>query len=312
MHKIPPKLLSLVLFVLPCIAHAQVSVTLIIHNRTDGVGCDLDWMNPIYRCGLTADTACFGGSMTVDSNATPGDYIYGLYTSDGYRVGRQADYRVNADGTSGWVANDPGFGCVNGWGGPLTLSVHCDFAPTGSVHSEASAVANVNVITVCDNRHVGDLTNINLPLSIGTTTGPEYIKSCDRKDGGDQCKSCGMARYSAHSMLASLNIEDTPIHYSSPRGPAINFTVTYNQRETQQPQTFSYSNLGPKWTFNWLSYVIDDPNNPSANAAVYVPGGGAEVYSGFDSGSQSYQADPQSHAVLVRTASAAYEKRFPD
>jgi RHS repeat-associated protein len=143
----------------------------------------------------------------------------------------------------------------------------------------------------------------------------EYDKSCDRKDGGDQCKDCGskaMARYSAHSMLASLNIEDTPIGYSPPRGPAINFTVTYNQRDAQQPQAFNYSNLGPKWTFNWLSYVTDDPNNTSANATVYVTGGGAEEYSGFDSRSQSYQPDPQSHAVLVRTAPAAYEKRFPD
>ena len=148
-----------------------------------------------------------------------------------------------------------------------------------------------------------------------TAAGP-YTKPCDRKSGGDGgCKSCdsqGMARYTAHSMLASLNIEDTPIGYTPPRGPAINFTVTYNQRDTQQPQTFSYSNLGPKWTFNWLSYVTDDPNNASANALVFVPGGGAETYSGFDSGSQSYLPDPQSHAVLVRTSPAGYEKRFPD
>ncbi|PYK38123.1 MAG: type IV secretion protein Rhs, partial [Verrucomicrobia bacterium] len=113
-------------------------------------------------------------------------------------------------------------------------------------------------------------------------------------------------------MLASLNIEDTPLRYAPPRGPAINFTVTYNQKESEQPQTFTYSNLGPKWTFNWLSYVTDDPNNASATAMVYVPGGGGETYSGFDSGSQSYLPDPQSHAVLVRTAPTAYEKRFPD
>ena len=315
MQKIPPKLLSLALFVLPCIAHAQVSLTLIIHNRTDAVGCDMDCMNPIYRCGLTADTACFGGSMTVDSNATPGDYIYGLYTSDGYRVGRQADYRVNVDGTSGWVANDPGFGCVNGWGGPLTLSVHCDFAPTGSVHSEASALANVNVITVCDNRNVGDLTNINLPLSIGTTTRPEYSKVNDKKlcpEPGQPSESPQMALYSAHLMLASLNIEDTPIRYSPPRGPQLNLTVSYSQRESQQPQTFSYSNLGPKWTFNWLSYVTDNPNNVGAKVSAYASGGGIEVYSGFNSGTQSYLPDPQSHAVLVRTSSNTYEKRFPD
>src|SRR5439155_4062708 len=146
----------------------------------------------------------------------------------------------------------------------------------------------------------------------------DHTKACDRKNGGDAgdggngCSSCSgppVARYSAHAMLASLNIEDTPIRYAPPKGPAINFNVTYNQRDAQQPQTFNYSNLGPKWTFNWLSYVTDDPNNASANATVYVPGGGSEAYLGFDLGSQSYLPDPQSHTVLVRTAPDSYEKR---
>src|ERR1043166_6076762 len=57
-----------------------------------------------------------------------------------------------------------------------------------------------------------------------------YIKRCDRKQGGDQhggCASCGMARYSAHAMLASLNIEEKPIGYAPPRGPAADFIGTY-------------------------------------------------------------------------------------
>jgi len=137
-------------------------------------------------------------------------------------------------------------------------------------------------------------------------------KPNDLKEGGNQDDCYGMARYSAHAMLASLNIEDMPLRYSPPRGPAINFTVTYNQRESQQPQTFSYSNLGSKWTFNWLSYVTDDPNNAAADAAVYVPGGGAENFSGFDSVSQTYLPDPQSHAVLARSSPTSCEKRFQD
>ena len=32
----------------------------------------------------------------------------------------------------------------------------------------------------------------------------------------------------------------------------MDFVVTYNQKESQQPSNFSYSNLGPKWTFNSL------------------------------------------------------------
>src|SRR5205807_7517337 len=84
----------------------------------------------------------------------------------------------------------------------------------------------------------------------------------------------GMARYSVHSMLVSLNLVDTPLSYSPPKGPSIGFTATYNQRESQQPATFAYSNLGPKWTFNWLSYVTDDPVTQRAQTLVYTSAGG--------------------------------------
>ena len=148
-------------------------------------------------------------------------------------------------------------------------------------------------------------------------------KPCDFKSGGNQkkCQTCsgvdsvadsfGMARYSVHSMLVSLNIEDTPLRYSPPYGPGINFTATYNQRESQQPSTFNYSNLGPKWTFNWLSYITDNPNAQLPLTSVYVPGGGAELFA-FNSSSQAFTPDPQSHATLVKTGTSSYEKRLPD
>lgn len=141
-------------------------------------------------------------------------------------------------------------------------------------------------------------------------------------DGGDHCRTAqsgslatggaAMARYSVHAMLVSLNIEDTPVGYKPPRGPAIPFTVTYNQREANQPANFSYSNLGPKWTFNWLSYIIDDPNSPPADVKLFVQGGGAETYTGFDPGTQSYAPQLESRAVLVRTSPTSYERRLPD
>ena len=161
--------------------------------------------------------------------------------------------------------------------------------------------------------HGWDEIQVPLKVNIGSPFGPNHSKPNDPKEGGNQCQpSAGMALYSAHAMLASLNIQDTPFRYAPPRGPQIDFTVTYNQRDTQQPETFNFSNLGPKWTLKWLSYVSDDPNAASANAMVYVSGGGAELYTGFNIGTQSYLPDAQSHAVLVRISPAAYEKRFPD
>ncbi len=121
-----------------------------------------------------------------------------------------------------------------------------------------------------------------------------------------------MGRYTVDLLTASLKITDTPIEYLPPRGPKVDFVVTYSQRDADQSATQPYSNLGSNWTFNWLSYITDDPANPSAPASIYVRGGGTEVYFGFDSGTQTYLMDPRSQAVLVRISSGSYEKRFPD
>lgn len=147
------------------------------------------------------------------------------------------------------------------------------------------------------------------------------VTQCSTKTAGNQtdCSSCNsnspansyaMARYSIHAMLVSLNIQDTPLRYSPAYGPKVDFTVTYNQRESQQPATFTYSNLGPKWTFGWLSYVTDDPNHQFAFTALYRSGGGTEIFA-YDNTSQAFVVDPRSHAALVKTA-AGYERRLPD
>ena len=39
-------------------------------------------------------------------------------------------------------------------------------------------------------------------------------------------------------MLVSLNIQDTPLRYPSAYGPAADFTLTYNQKDSQQPASF--------------------------------------------------------------------------
>lgn len=112
-------------------------------------------------------------------------------------------------------------------------------------------------------------------------SGVPNITPADFKQGGTQCPSKDappMAQFSVHALLVSLNIIDRPLRYTPPVGPAVDFIVTYNQKDTQQPATFGYSNLGPKWTFNWLSYVTDDPNSQAPQTSVYVPGGGEEAY----------------------------------
>jgi RHS repeat-associated protein len=123
-----------------------------------------------------------------------------------------------------------------------------------------------------------------------------------------------MADYNFHSLLVSLNIIDTPVGYRPPVGPGVDFTLTYNQRDAFQPQVFSYSNVGHQWTFDWLSYIEDNPSNLTQSVTAYRRGGGRETYSGFNSGSQSYAPHMTSRAVVVRTSVSPirYERRLPD
>jgi RHS repeat-associated protein len=135
--------------------------------------------------------------------------------------------------------------------------------------------------------------------------------------GGGGCPSgnCdGMAGYSFLTLLSALRIRDTPLRYTPPKGPAVSFTLTYNQKEVFQPAVFTYANVGPKWTFGALAYVEDDPTTTAAQTVkVYRPGGGMEVVSSLV-GSTPGAPDFRTRAVLVRVTSSPvrYERRASD
>lgn len=127
--------------------------------------------------------------------------------------------------------------------------------------------------------------------------------SCPKKDG--DCK--GMAVPRVHLMLVSLNINDEPVGYSPPVGPAVRLTVRYNQREAKQPANFHYSNLGPKWTFDWLSYITDEPSSPSDEVTYYIMGGGTRTFKSFKSDSQSFAFQQFDQTRLTRKDDKTYE-----
>ena len=136
-----------------------------------------------------------------------------------------------------------------------------------AINHEAS-----NYFMVADNRIAGlgadfgsvDAVAASTVFGRGQTGSSDASRTapCDKKISSGSCTSNkGMARYDVHTMLVSLNIADTPIHYQPPKGPDIAFTLTYNQREANQPANFMFSNIGPKWTHNWLTYIEDSPTN---------------------------------------------------
>ena len=136
-------------------------------------------------------------------------------------------------------------------------------------------------------------------------------KCTDTKSPDCGCKDCkGMASYSFHTMVVDLNIIDTPLSYSPPRGSAVMFKVTYNSSEANQPSIFTYSNFGSRWTCDWINYITDDPNNNSADTSGYMPGGGTDVYAAVGAG--VFAVHPESHAGLVQTSSTSYQLTLPD
>jgi RHS repeat-associated protein len=122
----------------------------------------------------------------------------------------------------------------------------------------------------------------------------------------------GMAASSVQLALVNLNLRDNPVGYVPPVGPAIELVATYNQRDAGQPANFSYSNLGPKWTFNWLAYISDNPSSQSADVSFYTDGGGTLPFTGFNSGSQTFAPQMKTQAQLRRTSTNSYELLLPD
>lgn len=163
----------------------------------------------------------------------------------------------------------------------------------------------------------------------------------DKVSSGKGCRNCneGMPGYDVHAMTVSLSITDTPLSYKPPFGPQMAFTLFYAQREANQPSTFQYWNLGPKWTTSWFSYVLDygyfaGESGPgyftlpyyhqfSAIPTVYLQGGGLEGYSNWTNISQGplasnprYQYGPatESRASLIQTndEGSSYKRILPD
>jgi RHS repeat-associated protein len=98
----------------------------------------------------------------------------------------------------------------------------------------------------------------------------------DDEDPGDEdpCDGDdGITRYTFNAMLCGLKLVDTPIGYTPAAGPTVKCRITYNQKEmTDPPATFS--NFGPKWRFQFFSYVQDDPSNSLVTPTMFSPGGG--------------------------------------
>ena len=136
----------------------------------------------------------------------------------------------------------------------------------------------------------------------GDTTGPTPDPGPgDNKTPPSPPPCSGMAVYSFRILLASLEVNDTPVGYRPPYGSPVPFTVNYVQRDPNQPSNFNYSNLGPKWDFNWQKYIVDDPSNPASVSQASSDGAFIHyTYTGTSNGFYTYGVQFASFQQLTR------------
>lgn len=119
-------------------------------------------------------------------------------------------------------------------------------------------------------------------------------------------------RTSATRTTRCILIDDTPLGYTPPLGPAVRLSLHYNHRSKWVGSTQPFGNVGPGWRLDWLSYVMDNNTTavpPYAWTEVVLRGVGTEVsnsYSGF--------THWKTHAELVQVDDdpPQYERRLPD
>lgn len=137
-------------------------------------------------------------------------------------------------------------------------------------------------------------------------------QSCCEGVGGNCGGQPPMAVYSFHPLHAGLMIRDTPVGYTPPVGPQVNFKVQYRQRGATQPATATYGNMGASWFPYWTAYIEDDPSNGLAPAKMIGFGAGLLKFAGFTG--DRYAPEPATRSELVRTSASPirYERLVAD
>lgn len=137
----------------------------------------------------------------------------------------------------------------------------------------------------------------------------------------DPCDPCckGMATYTFDLMNPGLYVQDTPVGYAPPYGPAVQFTAAYSQRSTVIPDLQTYSNLGPRWTHSFQEItLLSGTTNPdeSKTSVKWVQSDGSYFDYSYVTATQTYSQDfqdrPHLNYLTAGQGGPGYELRFAD
>ena len=125
-------------------------------------------------------------------------------------------------------------------------------------------------------------------------------------------QSVPMAQWNVNLLLASHHVEDTPVGYAPPVGPAVYIRASYDSINGWPLYGLPYSNVSQEWRLNWLAYLTDDPSNPSGDVRFAAVGGGALTFTDFNPTNQVFRNLFRNQAQLLRTGTNSYELLYPD
>ena len=121
---------------------------------------------------------------------------------------------------------------------------------------------------------------------------------------------------SIENMVVGLGLAGTHQSAIHPReGASAKVTATYNQREDSQPANFSFFNVSPKWTLNWLSYIQDDPAFPGSSVMRYLCAAAVLTTISATAARQGHflpETDDVSVLVLVSKNPVTYQRTLKD
>ena len=112
----------------------------------------------------------------------------------------------------------------------------------------------------------------------------------------------GSPVWSVNKLNLNLRVTDTPLWYSTPKGPDVEVTMTYNSNDA----TTQNNPFGNKWMFNYGSYVLSDPGN---QVILVMPNGTKAIYNADGNGGYTPEK-PDNHNILRKTTSTHYEVEF--
>jgi RHS repeat-associated protein len=194
------------------------------------------------------------------------------------------------------------------------LGRNARWAPAEAVEEEASGyfLAEAGDIQKAGWRKV-DAEEAGQVFGAGPTQGPDPDDPGPPADP-PPCSSCPcpMCGYNISELGVAVSLSDQPVGYTPAIGPSATFTISYNQREADQPAVFKYFNVSPNWTTNWLRFIQDDPANVGQSVMRYRADGSAWLYSGYNGGVFAPEESDASVLVLQSTSPITYQRSLRD